>query len=165
MTRRSFLAAVLAAVSLAGCAGAPSWKAPVDLEVLTYRTQAPFMCSSCEGLEFALAADGRMWVLRTGRATKTRDWRKRNFVQVAPERAAEVWALLEPYRPSADAPALGPACEEQIPDQGGVNVSWRTGGVEKTIMYSGCDPKVHGELRERLNAVPGMLGLRGGPFA
>jgi hypothetical protein len=76
-----------------------------------------------------------------------------------------VWDLLEPYRPSQDAPQFTLACPERIPDQGGVNITWQSAGTVKwTVGYSGCDPQEYRELRSRLNRIPSMLGLSGGPY-
>ena len=167
MTRVLLLSGLLALSTLvAGCASTAMRGPPLDLEVLVYETEAAFMCGRCDSLKFSLAADGRMWIERGHWAPGRTVWlRDRRFEQVSPETAAQVLALVAPYRPAVDAPEHSAACEERFPDQGGVHLSWRSGGSGKTIRYSGCDPAQNEVLRQRLNDIPGLLGVKIEPHA
>jgi hypothetical protein len=165
MTRAFLFATLVVAAGLSGgCLTAPR-NGPVGVEALVYETGDAFLCSPCEGLKVTLTPDGQMWVEQRRSRAGRRLALKRTQARLPTDQARQVWELLEPYRPAAGAPRFSPACEELIPDQGAVHVTWRSAdGASKTIVYNACDPEAHRELRSRLNRVPGLLGLKGGPY-
>ena len=162
---RSFLfAALFVGAALSGACLTPSARdLPIGVDLLVYQVEEGSQCSPCAGLRITLAMDGRMWVKQRLSKPPGRGWRDWPLVRLPPSLARRVWDLLEPYRP-AEQPNYRQVCEDAIPGQTAVFVSWQSPGRRgRALRYSGCDPEANRELRSRLNQVPAMLGLRGAP--